>query len=898
MTQMRAEIDDDFDAADWRLEQQEWLEAMDGILQEYGNDKAEELLNALRQQCMRQGLSWFGNLNTPYCNTIPPTEQPPYPGDMDMERRIENILRWNAMAMVLQANDKGTGVGGHIATYFSTATLFEVGFNHFFKPRSETYGGDILFLQPHAAPGVYARAFLEGRLSRQQVENFRQQLQEGGGLPSYPHPRHMPDFWQLPNASMGLAAVTGIYHARFIKYLERRGLKRENGGKVWVFIGDGESDEPEVLGTLNIAVREQLNNLIFVVNCNLQRLDGPVRGNGKIIQELERTFRGAGWNVIKVIWGSEWDALFARDIEGVLQARMDRAVDGDYQMYSVLPGNKVREHWVQGNPKLAALMQCLTDEEIRTIKRGGFDHAKTYAAYNRAVTQSSDKPTVILAKTIKGLGLGGQIEGKNIVHQKKQLKPEERLACARRFGIPLSDEAVRAAELYRPDDDSEEMQYLQTRRQALGGYVPTRDQACPKLAAPSLDLFSDAIKGSNERAISTTMVFVRILSKLLRDKALGKYIVPIVPDEARTFGMDGLFAQAGIYSCDGQLYTPVDAQTVTPYRESKDGQILEEGVCEAGAIASFLAAGTAYSLHKLPMIPFYVFYSIFGFQRVGDIIWSCGDSLCRGFLIGGTSGRTTLNGEGLQHQDGHSQVVANTIPNLVSYDPAFGYELAIIIREGIRRMFEAQEDVFYYVTVTNQNQPMPPMPEGVGEGVIKGMYRFRPSSLQSKGNKRAHLLGSGAIMAEVLRAQKILEEKYSISTDVWSVTSYNELSRDILATERWNRLHPKEEPKVPYIGDLLKGESGCFIAASDYMKVLPQGIAGWVPGPFCSLGTDGYGLSESRSALRDYFEVSAEHIVIAALSTLARHGHIDTQEAASALQDFKIDPNKPDPILR
>ncbi|MEL7451476.1 MAG: pyruvate dehydrogenase (acetyl-transferring), homodimeric type, partial [Pseudomonadota bacterium] len=736
---------------DWQLELREWLDSLRSVHRTHGPTRVRELLRELQDLSLKAGVPLEeATLNTPYRNTIPIHDQPAYPGDVELEQRIENIHRWNAMAMVLKASDEGTGVGGHIATYGSAATMMEVGFNHFFRNRSDDYGGDIVNVQPHASPGIYARAFLEGRLNETNLVNFRRELADGGGVPSYPHPRRMPEFWPCPTASMGLSTVTSIYLARFAKYLEHRGLKPANGGKVWCFIGDGESDEPEVLGTINIAAREKLDNLVLVVNCNLQRLDGPVRGNSKIIQELESVFRGAHWHVLKVIWGSAWDELFARDVNGTLQRRMDEALDGDYQMYSVLPGDEVRAHWVQGNPEIAALMQSMSDEEIRTIRRGGHDHKKVYAAYDQAV-RTTGKPAVILVKTIKGFGLGAEGEGRNIVHQKKKLSDAERLASAHRFGIGLSEEEVQRADFYHPGDDSEEVAYLKARRAELGGFQPERRVDCPSLPTPDAGSFAATLEGS-DRPSSTTMALVRMLAKLMRDKGIGQYVVPIVPDEARTFGMDGLFRQAGIYSADGQRYRPVDADSLSPYKESLQGQILQEGICEAGGIASFLAAGTAYAHFGVPTIPFYVFYSMFGFQRVGDMIWAAGDSMCRGFLVGGTAGRTTLNGEGLQHQDGHSHVLANTVPNLLSYDPAFAFELATIVRDGIRRMYTEQEDVFYYLTVYNENYPQPAMPDGVEDGVLKGIYRFRPAdaALADKGATAVHLLGSGSIMQQVL----------------------------------------------------------------------------------------------------------------------------------------------------
>ena len=851
-------------AEDWEAEQREWLEALSGVLQERGGEHAKSLLARLQHELSQKGIVLTeAALNTPYKNTIPLASQPPYPGDIELESRVEDILRWNAAAMVLQAYDSGSGVGGHIATYLSASTMMEVGLNHVFRARSESYGGDQVHFQAHTAPGIYARAYLEGRLTETELKNFRRELGEGGGLPSYPHPRRMPWFWQMPCASMGLSTPSAIYQARFAKYLEHRGLKPKNGGKIWAFIGDGESDEPEVLGTINIAAREQLDNVVLVVNCNLQRLDGPVRGNGKIIQELERAFRGADWHVVKVIWGSGWDVLLERDVDGILQARMEQAVDGDYQMYTVSPGDVVREHWVENNQPLKDLMSALTDEEIRSIKRGGHDHKKIYAAFKEAEGVSG-KPCVLLLKTVKGYGLGPAVEGRNTVHQKKYLKPEERRELAERLRIPLAEEAVDRAAFYRPAEDSDEMRYLKKRRTALGGPIPSRDVQCPTLAPPPLDFFQDMLDGSNGRAVSTTMAMVRLLQKLLRDKSLGRYIVPIVPDEARTFGMDGLFPQAGIYSPAGQHYKPVDAGTIAPYREAEDGQILQEGICETGAIASFLAAGTAYANYGLPMVPFYIFYSIFGFQRVGDMIWACGDMLCKGFLLGGTSGRTTLNGEGVQHQDGHSHVVAATVPNLVSYDPAFAFEIAVIVRDGIRRMYQEREDVFYYLTLTNQNYPMPPMPADAPEGIVRGMY-----ALERKRDATVNLLGSGAIMTEVLAAAETLESMGE-RVNVWSVTSYTELARQGAAAERAQMLAAGGSDERPYVETLLAREDGVFVAASDYMKALPLSIARWLPGAYTVLGTDGYGLSESREALRNHFEVSSAWIVFATLSTLAQ----------------------------
>ncbi|MFW6093265.1 MAG: pyruvate dehydrogenase (acetyl-transferring), homodimeric type [Pseudomonadota bacterium] len=880
-------------ADDWLEEQQEWVDALDDVLRFRGSERAREVLQRLQAHLSQRGLVLTdAALNTPYKNTIDLREQPPYPGDIDLETRIGNIIRWNAVAMVLQAYDSGSGVGGHIATYLSAATMMEVGFNHVFRARSGEYGGDQVHFQAHSAPGVYARALLEGRLSAGRLANFRRELADGGGLPSYPHPRRLPWFWQMPTASMGLSTPSAIYQARFAKYLESRGLKPDNGGKIWTFIGDGEADEPEVLGTINIASREHLDNLVLVINCNLQRLDGPVRGNGKIIQELERSFRGADWHVIKVIWGSGWDPILDRDEHGLLQQRMEQAVDGDYQMYTVSSGDVVREHWVENTPELRELMASLTDEEIRSIKRGGQDHKKIYAAFHHAA-RVRGKPCVILLKTVKGDGLGPGAEGRNTVHQKKQLNRDERRELAKRLGIPLSEEAVARAEFYRPPEDSEERRYLHERRAALGGYLPSRESRFPALEPPPLELFEDMLAG-HAREVSTTMAVVRMLSKLLRDPSIGRYVVPIVPDEARTFGMDGLFSQAGIYSPEGQRYQPVDAGSIAPYREAEDGRILQEGICEAGAMASFMAAGTAYANYGLPMIPFYIFYSMFGFQRVGDLIWACGDMMCKGFLLGGTSGRTTLNGEGLQHQDGHSHLLAATVPNLKSYDPAFAYEIALIVRDGIRRMYHEQQDVFYYLTLTNQNQRQPAMPDGVEEGVLAGMYCF-----EREPGARINLFGSGAIMTEVLRAAELLRE-LGRACNVWSVTSYNELAREGLAAERRHLLacggddvgSPADEPLV---ARLLADEQGVFVAASDYMKALPERIGRWVPGTYTVLGTDGFGLSEGRRELRNHFEVSAEWIAYAALASGA--GEADAGRAATFARAHGLDLGRPDPAV-
>ena len=884
-------------------DKQEWAESIEAIYSEYGDAGVREILRSVQDHALGLNVPLDeATLNTPYINTISTEAQPAYPGDLALEDRLEKIIRWNAMAMVLQGQDQGTGVGGHIATYASCATMLEVGFNHFFQGFDDGNDPDMVLPQPHAAPGIYARAWLEGRLKLSTLKNYRRELAVGGGLSSYPHPRSMPDFWEMPNASMGLSTPAAIYEARFAKYLENRGLKPRSKRKIWCFIGDGESDEPEVLGTINIAAREKLDNLILVINCNLQRLDGPVRGNGKIIQELERVFRGADWNVIKVIWGSGWDGLLARDKKGVLRKRMDECLDGDYQMYSVLPGDVQREHWVEGNPELERMMSTLTDQELKAIKRGGQDPKKIYAAFDQA-QKAKGKPTVVLVKTVKGDGMGAQ--GKNTAHQHKNMDADERIRVARELGIPLSDEAASNAEFYMPAEDSPELIYLREHRRALSGPVPRRRQICPSLPAPSLDSLQDFLNGSGKRKVSTTMVMVRLLSTLLRNPQVGKFVVPIVPDEARTFGMDGLFKIAGIYAPEGQKYRPVDADTLVPYREAADGQILQEGICETGAMASFMAAGSAYAVHGLPMIPFYIFYSMFGFQRVGDMIWSCGDMMCRGFLLGGTAGRTTLNGEGLQHEDGHSHVLASTVPNLLSYDPAFGFEVTIIVREGMRRMYEMQENIFYYMTLYNENQVMPSLQDVVErsgqtqqevlEGVLAGGYCF--SRNINAAAPTVHLLASGSIIAQALSAESRLVEM-GFSVCIWSITSFTELEREAQTCSRHNRLHPLDVVMSPYVERLFAAENGVFIATTDYMKSLASAIEPWLPGPFEVLGTDGYGLSESRPQLRAHFEIDDQHIVHAALSTLYRGRLIDGQVLEKHIATLSVDVDKMDPRLR
>lgn len=880
-------------ADDWTQEQQDWFESINEVINNHGAEKTCELLQNLRFHIIRNGITLNGEtLNTPYINTIPLHNQPSYPGNIQLEKKIENIHKWNSMCMVVQGIDNNTGVGGHLATYASASTMYEVCYNHFFKKKSDNYGGDLVGFQPHASPGIYARAFMEGRFSEQQIKNFRRELQPEGGLCSYPHPRRMPDFWETPSASMGLNPVSAIYQARFQKYLENRGLKEKNGGRVWAFIGDGEMDEPEIIGTINIAAREELDNLTFVVNCNLQRLDGPVRGNGKIIQELERLFLGAGWNADKVIWGSEWDAILAQDKEGVLVDRMNKALDGDYQMYSVLTGDEVREHWIKDNPKLESLMKSINNDQIKNIKRGGHDVQKIFAAFDKINKRTDNKPNVVLIKTLKGDGMGSTIEGRNTAHQNKSLSEEERIQIGKSLGIPLSDKELASATLYKPKEQSLEVTYLKERRTELGGFIPNRQDNCPALKVPST-IFEEFYKSSNNRASSTTMVLVKIIAKLLRDKSIGKYIVPIIPDEARTFGLDGLFKFAGIYQPKGLQYKPVDADSLSYYRESIDGQILQEGICEAGGIASFMAAGTAYSLHNIPTVPFYVFYSMFGFQRVGDMIWACGDMLTKGFLLGGTAGRTTLNGEGVQHQDGHSHILSSTVPNLKSYDPAFSYELAEIIKDGMYRMYEKQENIFYYLTIYNENYVQPEMPKGVEEGIIKGMYRFIKAK-KTRTNK-AHILASGSIMQQALEAIPILEE-YGISTDIWSVTSFTELNREAEECERWNMLHPLETQKQPYISQLLKDENGTFVAVSDYMKLWNGSISKHTPSNLTVLGTDGYGLSETRETIRDYFEISSKYIALAVLTNLLKQEKISKTVVQEFMQKYAIDAEKINPM--
>jgi pyruvate dehydrogenase E1 component len=878
------------------LETREWLESLDYVLQSGGPARVSKLLRELADHARRHGVKQPFTANTPYINTITPSEQPPFPGSREIERRIKSLVRWNALAMVVKANKIEEGIGGHISTYASAATLYEVGFNHFFKGKGEAHDGDIIYYQGHAAPGIYARAFVEGRLPPERLENFRRELRPGGGLSSYPHPWLMPDFWEYPTVSMGIGPINAIYQARFMRYLEDRGLKKRSNSKVWAFLGDGETDEPESLGAISLASREQLDNLIFVINCNLQRLDGPVRGNGQIIQELEAVFRGAGWNVIKVLWGSDWDPLLEKDHEGLLVKRMGEVVDGQYQKYAVESGEYVRQHFWGAHPKLLEMVKHLSDEQLKKLTLGGHDPVKVYAAYNAAV-EHTGQPTVILARTIKGYGIGEAGEGKNITHQQKKLNEDELKAFRTRFGIPIGDEEIAKAPFYRPNDNSPEVTYMNERRKQLGGFVPTRKVAVEPLKGDSLpELFSEFHKGTEGRKASTTMAFVRMLSKMLRDKEIGELVVPIVPDEARTFGMESLFRQVGIYSHIGQLYEPVDIDTLLYYKEAKDGQILEEGITEAGSISSFMAAGTGYATYAVNTIPFFIYYSMFGMQRVGDFVWAAADARTRGFLLGGTAGRTTLAGEGLQHQDGHSHQFSLAVPNLISYDPAFAFEIAVIIEAGIHRMYVDGDSVFYYITVMNEQYDHPPMPNGkdVREGILKGMYRLRASE-KKKAKARAQLFGSGAILLEVMKAQEMLESHYDIAADVWSITSYQELYRDAHAAERWNRLHPGETPRVPYVTRCLEDTEGVLVAASDYVKALPDSIDRWMPRVLTALGTDGFGRSESRAALRDHFEVDARHIVVATLNALAHEGKVTVAVVQKAIKDLGINPEKLNP---
>ena len=877
-------------------ETQEWLESLEYVLKTKGTERAKYLLSVLESEATEKGVELPHPLNTPYINTIPHSAQARYPGNREIERRIKSIIRWNAMAMVHRANKKDDGLGGHISTFASSATLYEVGFNHFFRGRGENgYEGDQIYIQGHASPGIYSRAFLEGRLTEKHLDNFRRELQPHGGLSSYPHPWLMPTFWEFPTVSMGLGPIMAIYQARFNLYLQDRGISDTSQKKVWAFLGDGECDEPESLGAITLAGREKLDNLIFVVNCNLQRLDGPVRGNGKIIQELEGLFRGAGWNVIKVIWGDDWDQLLERDETGLLAKRMEEVVDGEYQKYTVMPGSYVRENFFGKYPELLKLVESYSDEKLVKLRRGGHDPEKVYTAYKAAV-EHKGQPTVILAKTIKGYGLGEAGEGKNVAHNNKKLNEQELVEFRTRFGIPISDEQIAKTPFYLPPAESTEMKYLRERRAGLGGPIPSRPKDHPRTEVPRLDAYKPFLGGSEGKEMSTTMGFVRLLQRLCRDKKIGKYVVPIVPDESRTFGMEGMFSEIGIYSHIGQLYEPVDSHLLAKYKEATDGQILEEGITEAGSMSSFNAAGTAYSSHGVNMMPFYIYYSMFGFQRVGDLIWAAADMRAKGFLIGGTAGRTTLNGEGLQHQDGHSLLNAIAFPTVRAYDPAYTYELAVIVLDGMKRLYEDGETGMYYLMAGNENYVHPEMPAGVEDGIVRGMYKLATRQAD-KSMLKVNLFGSGAILRHTLLAADLLAEKYGISSNVWSVTSYTQLRRDCHTCERWNMFHPADTPRKSYVEETLAGEQGLFIAASDYVRALPEQISRWVPGELFALGTDGMGRSETRETLRRHFEVDAECIAYATLYRLFKRGELDAAIVTKAIKDLGIDPEKADPYF-
>ena len=871
------------------LETTEWLEALAAVAETDGIERAHFLLERLIDTARRSGVDLPYSANTAYLNTIPPHREQYTPGDPALEWRIRSINRWNAMAMVVKANRKNSELGGHIASYASAATLYEVGYSHFWHAPTADHGGDLIFMQGHSAPGIYARAFLLGLINEDQLDNFRQEV-DGGGLSSYPHPWLMPEFWQFPTVSMGLGPIMAIYQARFMRYLENRGMVNAAGRKVWAFMGDGEMDEPESFGAASLASREKLDNLVFVINCNLQRLDGPVRGNGKIIQELESDFRGAGWNVIKVIWGAAWDSLLARDSSGLLLQRMEEVVDGEYQAMKAFNGAYVREHFFGKYPELKQLVASMSDDDIWRLNRGGHDPHKVYAAYAQAVAHTG-QPTVILCKTVKGYGMGEAGEGKMITHGQKKLGEAALKQFRDRFNIPVSDADLNSAPFYRPPENSPEMKYLRERTAAMGGFLPQRrPRASAPLTIPPLSLFDAVLKGTGERDISTTMAFVRLLAALTRDKTLGPRIVPIVPDEARTFGMEGMFRQLGIYSAVGQLYEPVDHDELSYYREDIKGQILEEGINEAGGMCSWIAAATAYSSHDLQMIPFFIFYSMFGFQRIGDLAWAAGDMQARGFLLGGTAGRTTLAGEGLQHQDGHGHLLASTIPNCRSYDPTFGYELAVIVHDGLKRMIERQENCFYYIAVMNENYVHPALPEGVEDGIIKGLYPFRKEA-----KAQINLLGSGTILREVIAAAELLQSDFGVTSNIWSVTSFNELRRDGLDCERWNMLHPEADPRVPYVAECLNPTQLPVVAATDYMKAYAEQIRSFLTARYRVLGTDGYGRSDSRAKLREFFEVNRHYVVVAALKTLAEEGKIKAKKVSEAIKKYGLDPAKPNP---
>jgi pyruvate dehydrogenase E1 component len=873
------------------LETNEWVESIDSVLRQHGPERAHFLLNQMIDYARRSGAYLPYSPNTAYLNTIATNREPEYPGDRSIERRLEAYVRWNAMAMVVQANRVSTEYGGHISSYASSATLYEIGFNHFWRAPSKDTLGDMVFFQGHSSPGIYSRAYLEGRLTEDDLNRFRREV-GGGGLSSYPHPWLMPDFWQFPTVSMGLGPMMAIYQARFMRYMENRDMIPASDRKVWCFLGDGEMDEPESMGAITMPVREGLDNLVFVVNCNLQRLDGPVRGNGKIIQELEAAFSGAGWNVIKVVWGSRWDPLLARDLNGHLRRIMEETVDGEYQTIKSKDGAYLRKEFFGKHPEALELVANMSDQDIWYLNRGGHDPIKVHAAYDAAMKHTG-RPTVILAKTVKGYGMGSAGEGQNTAHQQKKLDVNALKEMRDRFNIPVSDKDIENVPYYKPAADSLELEYLMERRRALGGSLPQRRKLAAPLPVPALETFKTQLEGTGEREASTTMAFVRILTTLLRDKQISKHIVPIVPDEARTFGMEGMFRQVGIYASQGQLYTPQDAGELMYYREDRKGQILEEGINEAGAFCSWLAAATSYSNHNTQMVPFYIYYSMFGFQRIGDFIWAGGDLQSRGFLIGGTAGRTTLAGEGLQHQDGHSVVNASTVPNCVSYDPTYAYELAVIIQDGMRRMIGEQENVFYYITCMNENYVHPPMPAGVEDGILKGMYLLH---VGGQGKIRVQLMGSGTILREVIAAAALLKKDFGIPADIWSVTSFNELRRNALEVERWNQLHPEAKPRKCYIEQCLGGRKGPYVAATDYMKIVPDQVQRWVPGRFISLGTDGYGRSDGRDALRQHFEVDERYIAVSALKALADDGALDQRTVSQAIKKYGIDPDRPDPV--
>ena len=875
------------------VETREWIDSLAAVLAIDGEERAHFLIEELIDHARRTGTQIPYRPHTAYVNTIPASTEHISPGDASLEWRIRSLIRWNALAMVVRANRTSSELGGHIASFASAATLYDVGFNHFWHAPSEGHGGDLVFFQGHSAPGIYARAYLEGRLSESQLEHFRQEV-SGKGLSSYPHPWLMPDFWQFPTVSMGLGPIQAIYQARFLRYFHHRGFADTSQRKVWAFIGDGEMDEPESMGAIGLAGREGLDNLIFVVNCNLQRLDGPVRGNGKIIQELEGEFRGAGWNVIKVIWGSYWDPLLMRDTNGLLKARMDEAIDGEYQAFKSKDGAFVREHFFGKHPELLAMVANMTDEDVWRLNRGGHDPHKVYAAYTEAVSHPG-QPTVILAKTVKGYGMGESGEGQNTTHQQKKMAEDALIAFRDRFDIPLSDAEVVSAPFYRPGEDSPEIQYLKERRRKLGGYLPARRDIAPPLPIPPLDALQSLLDGTGEREISTTMAFVRILTSLVRDSEIKDRIVPIVPDESRTFGMEGMFRQLGIYSPFGQLYEPEDADQLMYYREDQQGQVLQEGINEAGAMSSWMAAATAYANHGIAMVPFYVFYSMFGLQRVGDLAWAAGDIQARGFLIGGTAGRTTLAGEGLQHQDGHSQLLASVIPNCISYDPAFSYELAVIVQDGLRRMFGQKENIYYYITVMNENYVHPPMPKGAETGILKGLYLLKKARRARKATPRVRLMGSGTILNEALAAGELLMRDYGVQSDIWSVTSFNELTRDGRAASRHNRYHPEGSAKNAYVTQCLENDDAPVIAATDYVQSYADQIREFVPARYVVLGTDGFGRSGTRAQLREFFEVNRWHIALAALKALADEGQVPPSTVSDAIKQYSLDSAKPDP---